>query len=256
MKRIGLAVMLALATAAGAAQQSGHMDPKAHTAFEVEAIKLAEVDNPRQGFHSNGNRLEIENETVASMLMFAYGLQHKQIVGEPAWVNDTAFTINGVLNAEGEPNTKQWQEILQTLLTGRFRLKLHRDKRDLSYFALRPSGTLKLAHAAKPDGSADQSGNGGSKGMSMTYTSNTMADFVLGMNFFTDRPVVNETGLEGCWDFTLRWMPDQLKVTDLPADAPPGLFTAIKDQLGLKLEPAKGPVEVLVVESIEKPTAN
>lgn len=200
--------------------------------------------------------MEIENETVKSMLMFAYGLQHKQIVGEPPWVDETAYTVNGVLDAEGEPNMKQWQQAVQKLLTTRFGVRAHREKRELSYFALRVNGTPKLVKAANPAMPPDQSGDGGTQGQRMKYTSNTMDEFVIGMNYFTDRPVVNETGLPGRWDFTLRWATDQVRASDPSADAPPGLFTAIKDQLGLKLEPAKGPVEVLVLDGVERPSAN
>lgn len=238
------------------AQQPRQMAAGAHPAFEVATIRPTPESDKRQGFRSEGNRLEIENETVKSMLMFAYGLQHKQITGEPAWVNETAYDVKGVLDVEGEPSTKQWQEILQKLLVERFGLKVHRDKRDLSYFALRVSGTPKLTPAANPDSGADQTGGGGAAGLTMKYTSNTMDEFVIGINYFVDRPMVNETGLEGKWDFTLRWMPDQLKVGDVPADAPPGMTTAIREQLGLKLESAKGPVQVLVVEAVERPSAN
>ncbi len=202
-----LAPLLAVALSAAKAQQSRPMAAGAHPSFEVAAIKLTPPDDKSQGFHSSGNRLHIENETVKSMLMFAFGLQHKQIVGEPAWANDTAYDVTGVLDTEGEPNTAQWQEILQKLLAERFGLKFHRDQRELSYFALRRNGTPKLEKAANPALPTDQTGNGGRSGMTMKYTSNSMDDFVIGMNYFTDRPVVNETGLPGLWDFTLRWTP-------------------------------------------------
>lgn len=244
------------ASLVAAAQGSKPVAPQERAAFEVAAIKLTPEGAQNQGFHSRGNRVEIENETVKSMLMFAYGVQHRQIVGEPTWVDETAYTINGVLNVEGEPNTKQWQQALQTLLLTRFGLQMHREKRELSYFALRVNGTPKLVKAAHPEMPSDQTGDGGTQGQRMKYTSTSMDEFVIGLNYFTDRPVVNETGLPRRWDFTLQWATDQVRASELAADAPPGLFTAMKDQLGLKLEPAKGPVDVLMLDRVERPSAN
>ena len=247
-------VWLAMMCVTGAQGQKA-MVKEAHPTFEVAAIKLTAPENRNQGFHNDGNRVHIENETVKSMLMFAYGVHGKQLVGQPAWVDETAYDVRGVLDTAGEPNLKQLQEAVQSLLGDRFGLKLKREKRDLSYFALRVAGTPKIVKAANPEAAPDQSGNGG-KNMVMKYTSNTMDEFIIGMNYFTDRPVVNETGLAGRWDFTLRWTPDGLKGDDAAADAAPGLFTAMKEQLGLKLEPAKGPVEVLVVDGVTRPSAN
>jgi uncharacterized protein (TIGR03435 family) len=79
-----------------------------------------------------------------------------------------------------------------------------------------------------------------------------MPDFVLGLNYFVTRPVVNQTGLTGRYTFTLKWTPDSM--TGLHDDAAPALYTALEEQLGLKLEPAKGPVEVIVIDHVERPS--
>ena len=74
------------------------------------------------------------------------------------------------------------------------------------------------------------------------------------LQFHLDRPVVDRTGLTGRYDFKLRWTVDDAPATEI--DAPPGLFTAIQEQIGLKLEPAKAPVDVLFVDEVEQPTSN
>ena len=81
-----------------------------------------------------------------------------------------------------------------------------------------------------------------------------MADFILGMQFFFDRPLVDQTGIPGRHDFTLRYTYDEAHATD--PNAPPGLFTAIQEQLGLKLNAVKAPIDVFVIDHIERPSAN
>ena len=76
----------------------------------------------------------------------------------------------------------------------------------------------------------------------------------LGMQAFLDKPVVDETGLAGRYDFVLKWIPDELSTND--PNAPPGIFTAVREQLGLKLERTKGPTDVLVIDHVERPTEN
>jgi uncharacterized protein (TIGR03435 family) len=81
-----------------------------------------------------------------------------------------------------------------------------------------------------------------------------MSDFALGMQAFLERPVVDKTGLAGRYNFILKWTPDESN-TNAP-DAAPGIFTAMQEQLGLKLEPAKGPADVLVIDHVEEPSEN
>jgi len=91
-------------------------------------------------------------------------------------------------------------------------------------------------------------------GTAMTATGVTLSDLAMNLTFPLDRTVINKTGLTGRYDFRLQWTPDG--VATAPTDAPPDLFTAIEEQLGLKLQAAKGPVETLVIDHVEQPTAN
>jgi uncharacterized protein (TIGR03435 family) len=253
---LGVGSLAASATAQSADKIDtiGPMDPKAHPTLEVATIKLSDPAGTNQGIGNNGNRLRLTRETLTSMMMFAYGVQAKQIVGGPDWMSEQAYDVRGVPNHPGEPSLKQMQELVTGLMVDRFALKIHREQRDLPHLALvvAKAGPKLERSKAGPDEQPDQTGNGSDKGMSMTYTNNSMPDFVLGLNYFVTRPVVNQTGLTGRYTFTLKWTPDSM--TGLHDDAAPALYTALEEQLGLKLEPAKGPVEVIVIDHVERPS--
>jgi uncharacterized protein (TIGR03435 family) len=239
----------------GGAQAAPRMAKGAHPSFEVAAIRLSDPDSHKQGIDADGHRMMLQGETVTSMVMFAYGVHKKQIADGPGWMSNDKYDVDGVADVDGEPDLKQMQEMLQKLLAERFGLKFHRDNREMTYFAITVAkGGAKMAKAEDAEATPDQSGNGSPKQMNMKFTSNSMSDFALGMQYFLDKPAVNETGLEGRYDFSLKWMPDELGTSE--ENGPPGMFTAIQEQLGLKLEAKKGMVEVLVVDSLGRPTGN
>jgi uncharacterized protein (TIGR03435 family) len=254
---LGILVLgLALAEAVG--QELRPMAKEAHPTFEVATVKPTPPEEHSQGFQTRGTHIKLVRETVLSMVMFAYGVHKKQVIDAPAWMTEQAWDVDGIPDVPGEPNVKQFQELVQKLLADRFGLKMHHEKREMGYYALRVAeGGPKLTKSASPeDTSPDETGNGDAKGMTMRCTNNNLDDFTLMMEYFLDRPPVNETGIKGRYDFTLKWTPDTMKVADPDTDALPGMFTALKEQLGLKLEPAKGLVDVLVVDAVARPSAN
>ena len=231
------------------------MAADAHPSLAVAAIHLHDPASRRQGFNFEGSRYTVRNEPVASLLMFAYAIHPKQIVGGPDWVRTDRYDIEGKPDVPGEPSLKQQQEMLRKLLFDRFGLKIKREQRELSVYAIQVAkGGPKLKSAADPDAEPDQEGEGHGTEQTQIYTSATMKDFALGMNFFMDRPVVDQTGLSGKYDFRVRYTYDEVRATD--PNAPPGMFTAIQEQLGLKLQPVKTPVDVLVIDAVEKPSEN
>jgi uncharacterized protein (TIGR03435 family) len=250
-----LTVMLTMAPRVTSGQTPGQMARDAHPTFDEATIKLSDPTSHRQGIGYHGHQVDATGQTLKSLMMFAYGVHGKQIVDEPVWASSDKYDIAGVANLPGEPNLKQMQEMYRKLLADRFGLQVRREQREMAYYAITvaKSGT-KIARAKDGDeASPDQTGEGRSY-MEMRFTANLMSDFALGMNYFTDRPVVDETGLLGRYDFTLKWLPDG--ATEPEGGQIPGLFTAMQDQLGLKLEPKKGPVDVLAVEKIARPSAN
>lgn len=235
------------------------MSPCADPSYEVATIKPSNPNrhNDIDGFRQSGRRLDIEYQTLNNMLNFAYGVHPRQIVDAPAWFATDRYDVEGVLDTEGEPNLKQEQGIVKKLLADRFQLKFHRETRGLSVYALTMTGDGPKLNKSKgdPNAQGDEKGNMRAGQSTMTITNMSMADFALIMQFYTDRPVVDQTGLAGKWDFKWTWTSDESRVSP-ESNAAPGLFTAIQEQLGLKLEAKKAPAEVFVVDHVERPSAN
>jgi uncharacterized protein (TIGR03435 family) len=232
------------------------MAADAHPSFEVATIKPANPEELKGGFTVGGHRIYIESQSVEDLLWFAYAVHQKQIVDGPAWLETQKFDIVGQADLEGIPNLRQTQEMVQKLLESRLNLKFHREKRDLPIYAitLTKAGPKLIKSAESPDALPTQSGGGGGGERARKFTNNTMADFALGMQSFLDRPVVDETGLTGKYDFVLKWASDEIESND--PHVAPGIFTAVQEQLGLKLEPTKGPIDVLVIDHVERPSEN
>jgi uncharacterized protein (TIGR03435 family) len=231
------------------------MAADAHPSFAVATIKPHDPDSRRQGFSAQGDRFKVEDQSVASLMQYAYGIYGRQIVDASDWVFHDRYDIEGTIDTEGEPNLSQQQEMLQKLLADRFGLKFRRDKRELPVYALQiAKGGPKLTAAANPDAEPGQRATGNAMDLTQIYTSSSMSHFILGMQFFLDRPVVDQTGLTGRYDIKLRYAADEARATD--PNAPPGIFTAIQQQLGLKLEPTKASTDVFVIDRVERPSPN
>lgn len=247
--------MAFLCTATTQAQQSMPTDAK--PGFEVVTVKPTPLNGHNQGFDMQGRHILLWHESVLNIIIFAYSIHPKQVVEAPDWVSTEFFDIDGVPDVEGEPNLVQYQYLLQRLLADRFGLRMHNAKRELPDYSLRVMpGGIKFAKTTwTKDNLPHQGGHNGADGQTMTFTNSSMADFLLlGMQHVVDRPVVDETGLTGRYYFALHWLPDQMKANE--GDAAPGLFTALREQLGLELKATKGPVDVLVVDTVQKPGAN
>lgn len=231
------------------------MAADAHPSFAVAVIHLHDPNSHHQGFNFEGSRYVVRNQSVLTLIMFAYAIHPKQIVDGPEWVRTDRYDIEGKPDTPGEPSLKQQQEMLRKLLFDRFGLQIKREKRELPVYALElAKGGPKLTAAANPNAEPDQGGEGHGTEMTQIYTSATMKDFAMGMNFFVGRPVVDQTGLIGKYDFRVRYTDDEVRTTD--PNAPPGIFTAVQEQLGLKLQPVKAPVDVLVIDRVERPSEN
>ncbi len=241
------------------------MAADANPAFEVATIKPSKPETQGRGFMVRGRQFSTLNTSLSDLITFAYGLHPRQITGGPAWMESDKYDLAAKPDGEGQPNDKQWKMMVQKLLADRFKLSFHRDKKELSAYALVVGKTgPKLT---KSEG--DPNGLPGLffRGLGVLPARNaTMVDFAGTMQTAVlDRPVVDQTGLSGRYDFLLTWTPDETQFVGLGvkippatdnADAPPDLFTAIQQQLGLKLESTKAPVEVLVIDQAEKPSAN
>lgn len=242
------------------------MAADANPEFEVATIKPSKPDTPGRAFRVTPNRqFSTINTTLSNLIEFAYGVHGKQIVGAPSWVETEKWDITAQPGGEGQPNDRQWKMMLQKLIRERFQLEFHRDKRELSVYAITPGkGPHKLT---KSEGNPAGLPGLFFRGLgNLPATNATMADFAgVLQNAVLDRPVVDQSGITGRWDFQLRWTPDEFQFGGLgvrppaptnAADAPPDLFTAFQEQLGLKLESTKAPAEVLMIDRAAKPSDN
>ena len=200
--------------------------------------------------------LQIAGKTLRDILEMAYDVRTFQIPGSPAWVNVDRFDISAkndvALKEPGkEARVAEMRRGLVGVLADRFAMKVHRETREWPEYALVVAkGGSKLK---APD---DGVNNGISRGCGvMTGTRTTTENLALTLSGKLERPVPDKTGLEGIWDFELTYAPDGACLGENAAERP-SIFTALQEQLGLKLESAKGPVEVIVIDRAEKPEPN
>jgi uncharacterized protein (TIGR03435 family) len=211
------------------------------------------------------------NVPVHLLLQQAYGLHEGQIVDEPAWVKTEVFDIEAKVAASdvavfSSLPADQRQAMFQQILSERFRLAAHRDTRELPVYALaiaNPKTGAKLKESP-PDPANPSANSGGRVAMStgrIMAQHTTTSDLASMLSRQLGRTVIDRTGLTAAYDFTLLWSPDNEATSSAgsastPSDAPPSIFTAVQEQLGLRLEPTKAPTAVLVIDHIEQPSEN
>jgi uncharacterized protein (TIGR03435 family) len=232
----------------------------ADPAFEVAAIKLSKPDDHTDGFWPHGRHVRVENHTVNEMIEFAYGVHRRQVEGGPSWLDGQRYDIDGIADVAGEPNGKQMKAMIQKLLADRFQLVINHESKELPVYALTvgKSGARLTKSLGDPNRFPEESGNGNSTGLEVRYTNYSMADLAENLQTMggeeEGRPVVDQTGIAGRYDFKLKWWPDAWR--NPGPDAAPALSTAIQEQLGLKLEATKAMVDVLVIDHVEQPAEN
>lgn len=243
------------------------MPADAKPVFEVATIKPSAPDEQGKYFTVRGGRFVTANTTLLDLIKFAYGLQDKQVANLPDWASSQKYDLNGKPDIPGMPNPEQLRRMTQLMLADRFQLKMHEDKKDMSAYVLSVAkGGEKMEKAAPDSGSLPGLFFRG-LGV-LTVRNATMQDFAeLMQSAVLDRPVVDQTALTGRSNFLLKWTPDESQFGGLgvkmpappasdAADAPPPLYTAITEQIGLKLEAGKAPVRVLVVDHVDRPSEN
>jgi uncharacterized protein (TIGR03435 family) len=231
------------------------MAANASPSFEVATIKPSNSGGLtyKRFLISGGRRLITNNTTLNDLIAWGYVLHAKQIIGGPAWAATDKYDLQAEQDGQGLPSTQQWKGMVQKLLADRFKLTFHPDRREIPVYVLTaakngpkltksqgdPNGLPGLL--VRPTGELDLS-NG---------TTASLAELL--QRSVLDRPVVDQTGLAGKYDITLKWTPADAQPG---ADAPPDLYTAIQEQLGLKLVATKALDEVLVIDHVERPSEN
>jgi uncharacterized protein (TIGR03435 family) len=243
------------------------MPVDADPTFEVATIKPNNSgDSGLQKLTFSGRNFITENSSLADLIMFAYGVQLKQVLGAPAWMEKDRYDILATPDQEGRPSADQVRVMIRKLLADRFQLKFHHDKRELSAFVLTIAKDGSKLESAQPNGTLHGIGIQPAKTGVMMFGSNTpipaFTSFL--QSLVLDRPVVDHTGLTGRYDLTVTFTPDDSLFNGnqpypKPADGiepAPGLFEAIQQQLGLRLSAEKTEVDVLAIDQVGKPSAN
>jgi uncharacterized protein (TIGR03435 family) len=245
MRQIRIAMVALLGLAATQAQT-----------FEVASVKPNKIGNAggegsnRESIQASPGSLAMRNVTLITCLRWAYGVRDFQISG-PSWLGTERYDISA--KAAGAASEAQMRTMLQTLLAERFKMVLRREQKELPVYAL---VTAKKGTKLKPS-AIDSPGHMSPEGGDLVFQNFSMdelADRLSTIPFKVDRPVVNETGLTGRFDFHLNFASTsaELKSTLEGMDRGVAVFAFFQEQLGLKLESRKAPMEVLVIEHAEK----
>ena len=263
--------------------------------YEVASIKPNKSGNNMVRLMLPPNGLTGTNVTLQMLIKAAYGVEDNQISGVPSWLNSERYDIDAKMDSSvadelrklSEDQRKlERQRMLQALLADRLKLTVHRETKELPIYALVIAKNGPKLQEAKP-GDTYANGIKGPDGRSvpgmmrmtmgaggkseLTVQGQPLASLARLLSGQLHRTVLDQTGLKGIYDYTLQWTPDQgpapmFKGTEggqpgpdgapPPESSGPSIFTAIQEQLGLKLESQKGPVEIIVIDHVEKPSEN
>ncbi len=234
-------------------------------AFEVATIKPVQPDAKAARYITmqGVNRFVEKDYTLKLLIAAAYNLNPHVISGGPDWLDSAHYDITALTPGNLRPTRDEQMGMLRKLLADRFQLSFHREPGQFSIYVLEVAkGGPKLRPTATPQAVPSLINVVYPQSIRLPARNVSMADFVsMLQRAVVDRPVVDKTGLTARYDFDLEWAPDESQfngeVAAAPADANAApLFTAIQQQLGLKLTATRGPVDALIVDKAERPSAN
>jgi len=264
MSKCLLSLILMISLACG---RSAHAQQIVGVRPTYDAVTVKENNSLARGTSTDmdDTTFQARNVTLKHLLVNAYGIREGLMFDLPGWASSTRFDIYAKvtdpdLKALHSLSREQRQGLIAGILVDRFHLKMHTEYKTLPVYELVVAkGGPKLTASAVPspdEANPDAFGKMNVQNTDMTATGVTLPQLAGNLSFPLDRTVVDKTGLTGRYDFRLRWTADTVVSDSVAADAPPNLFMAIQEQLGLKLLPAKGPVETLVIDHVERPSEN
>lgn len=223
-------------------------------AFEVASIKRNDTGSQNSNSaRVAGDRYRAENVSLVSLLRAAYAVQEFQIAGQPNWAGVDRFDIDAKMEAGANP--RDWPLMVQQLLAERFKLVVHRESRQGFIYTLVVGSSGARLTPAEPSKRSNPGGDFSASPTQIIGSSVTMAEFAARLSRSIGVTVIDGTGLIGAFDLTLRW-PAEDQFVGRGASASPTIFTAIQEQLGLRLQSGRGPVAMLVVDRAEKPASD
>jgi uncharacterized protein (TIGR03435 family) len=229
--------------------------------FEVATIKPTDPAFGAILMSLKGGRFSATGFTLKELIAFAYQVDSRQIAGGPKWFDSDRYDVLGKPEREGPLSRDTARILLRALLADRFQVKIHRETREMPVYVLTVEKDGPKMKPRKEGVGGESTGMTfqGAKAFGRNVSAKVLAEELEAM--VLDRPVLDRTGLTDNFDFNFSWRPepDQFggKGASVPADPnDPDIFTAIREQLGLKLESVKAPAEVIIVDSAIKPTDN
>lgn len=239
--------------------------PASRAQFEVASIKpdeklvepraqeLAFVGTSNKPFRITGNRVVISG-TLKSLIMAAYDVWTYQVAGEPAWADNIVWNITAKAESDATPGQDEARAMLQALLAERFQLKLHRESRVMPvYHLMATKKNIGLKPAGPDETFSWKLSPAEGKMLRSKATKESIGDFVKLVGVSADRPVIDKTGVTGDIDYDIIIYTQDAKNND---DVNRAILDAVRDQLGLKLEPARDSIDVLVIDGAEKASEN
>ena len=238
--------------------------------FDVAGIHVHKpLPHERSHIVNTNDRFITVNEGLKAILEWAFDLPPSRIVGGPEWINSARFDIEAkaenaldtVPQNDASAAKLEKRRMVQALLASRFGLAFHKEDRELPIYALVISRSGPMFLASQPKGTTINAGNGK---IQVEGGDNTVALLAEWLAEALGRVVIDKTGIQGSYSINLKWTPDDSvspldgsgRATLASDQTEPPLFTAIQEQLGLKLEPLKAAVPVLVIDHIEMPSEN
>ena len=257
---------LALAVSAGGSRSQSAAPRPPFDTFEVATIKPVESDREKGRYiiMQGTDTFVGKNYTLKLLIAAAYELNPREISGGPDWVGSDHYDILARTPGTVQPTHEEQMRMLRNMLADRFKLSFHRQQKVFSIYELQvdKGGSKLRPSTAAADAPPALISTVYPRHILMPARNATMGDFVSVLQrAVLDRPVVDKTGLPGRYDFDLQWAPDETQfggeVPVAPANAQsPPFFTAIREQLGLRLVATRGPVEALVIDHVERPSPN
>jgi len=244
------------------------MAENADPSFEVATIKPNNSGAASiQGLTLRGRNFATRNSSLGDLIAFAYNVQMKQIIDGPDWLEKDRYDIAAVPEQEGVPNAEQLRTMIKKLLADRFKLTFHHDQKELAAFVLTVGKNGQKLTPTQMKGPLPGLGiRPGAGGITLNMMNATIGDFTSFLQMIVlDRPVVDQTSIKGRYDYQCTFAPDDSQFNGHPPQMPPqasgtesapGLFDAIQQQLGLKLDAEKTQVDVIAIDHVEKPSAN
>jgi len=231
---------------------------QAPSRFDVATVKPSDSDGARGGLNltSGGRHIEIAGFTLTELIQRAYGVAAFQVAGGPPWAKSRPFDLAAKVASDSEVTPDRVNLMLRQLLADRFALKLRHESRQLPVYALSVARSgIRFHEGTAPETNFDMS-RGRIKADMVP-----MSMLIRILSSYLGRPVIDETGLKGAYNFAVTWTPAETEPR-LPGDdfspdpSGPSFVTALREQLGLQLIAKKGPVESLVIDHAEPPSAN